>query len=116
MAKVSLITGSAARLGREIALHLANGGWDLALHYRNSSKDISDFETELKSRFPNQHFFAFQTDLGAKDQTENLIKLVIDRFNQLDLLINNASVFEPSTLKQTSTNADKFCISFYSNA
>jgi pteridine reductase len=104
MAKVAFITGSAVRLGREIALHLANGGWDLALHYRHSATDISDFEAELKALYPNQQFFAFQADLGANDQTETLIKQVIDRFDRLDLLINNASVFETSTLKETSTD------------
>jgi len=104
MAKVAFITGSAVRLGREIALHLAKGGWNLALHYRHSATDISDFEADLKAHYPNQQFFTFQADLGATDQTETLIKQVIHRFDRLDLLINNASVFEPSILKETPTD------------
>ncbi|MCX6236305.1 MAG: SDR family NAD(P)-dependent oxidoreductase [Bacteroidia bacterium] len=104
MAKVALITGSAVRLGREIAFHLAYSGWDLALHYRSSSKEIFDFEAELKIRYPDQRFHIFQTDLGVKEQTQNLIKQVIDRFGHLDLLVNSASVFEPSSLKETSTD------------
>ena len=104
MAKVALITGSAVRLGREIAHHLANNGWDLALHYRTSSKDITDLEAELKSSYPDQRFYALKADLGSVDQTLMLIKQVVERFAQLDLLINNASIFEPSTLKETSTD------------
>lgn len=104
MAKVALITGSAVRLGREIAQHLADNGWDLALHYRTSSKDISDLEVELKSGYPDQRFCIFQADLGIIDQTQGLIKQVLERFGELDLLINNASVFEPSLLKETSTD------------
>jgi len=103
MIKVALITGSAARLGREIAHHLADRGWDLALHYRSSSKGISDFETELKNCFPDQHFYTFRADLGSTDQTQGLLKFVLDRFGHLDLLVNNASVFEQSSLKETST-------------
>ena len=105
MAKVALITGSAVRLGREIAHHLAHVGWDLALHYRTSSKDISDFEAELKSCYPDQQFYAFQVDLGAIDQTQILIKQVFERFGHLDLLINNASIFEPSSFKKTSADS-----------
>jgi len=102
MAKVAVITGSAVRLGREIALHLANSGWDLALQYRTSSKEISDFEAELKTDFPEQRFYTFQADLGVLDQTQKLINQVIDRFGQLDLLVNSASIFEPSPFKETS--------------
>lgn len=105
MAKVALITGSAVRLGREIAYHLANNGWDIALHYRTSSKDVADFEAELKTAFPEQRFYAFQADLGDTDQVQKLIKLVIEQFGQLDLLINSASIFEPSSFKETSADS-----------
>jgi pteridine reductase len=103
MHKVALITGSAVRVGREIAKHLAKGGWDLALHYRSSSKDISDFGREVKSDYPDQRFFEFRADLSIIDQTNELVKQVIERFGRLDMLINNASVFEPSSLKETSS-------------
>ena len=105
MAKVALITGCAVRLGREIAHYLASNGWDIALHYRTSSKDVADFETELKTNFPHQRFYTFQADLGVIDQTQNLIKQVIKRFGQLDLLVNSASIFEPSTFKETTADS-----------
>lgn len=103
MAKVALITGSAVRLGREIAQHLADRGWDLALHYRTSSKEVGDFESELKISYPDQHFYTFQVDLGNTEQAQGFIKQVIEHFGQLDLLVNSASIFEPSSLKETST-------------
>ncbi len=105
MAKVAFITGSAVRLGREIAHHLANNGWDIALHYRTSTKDVTDFETELKTSFPEQRFYTFQADLGDIDQTKTLIKHVIKRFGQLDLLINSASIFETSSFKETTADS-----------
>lgn len=105
MDKVALITGSAVRLGREIAFHLANNGWDVALHYRTSSKDVSYFEAELQAGFPDQRFYTFQADLGITDQTQKLIKQVIERFGRLDLLVNSASVFEPSSFKETSADS-----------
>ncbi len=105
MAKVALITGGVVRLGRVIARHLADGGWNLALHYRTSSKEVAGFEAELKTSFPNQYFYTFQADLGDIDQAQLFIKQVLDRFGHLDLLINNASIFEPSTFKETSADS-----------
>jgi len=105
MAKVALITGSAVRLGREIAHHLAKNGWDIALHYRTSSKDVADFEAVLKTGFPEQRFYAFQADLGDVNQTQTLIKQVVKRFDQLNLLINSASIFESSPFKETSAES-----------
>ena len=46
--KVVLVTGSAKRLGREIALALAAGGADIAVHYRNSSSDAQSTVQEIK--------------------------------------------------------------------
>ncbi len=102
MTKVALITGSAIRVGREIASHLAQKGWNLALHYRTSSKAMSDLEAELKSRYPDQRFSTFQADFSLTEQTRELMKRVLEHFGHLDLLVNNASVFEPSNFKETS--------------
>ena len=105
MAKVALITGSAVRLGHEIAQHLADSGWDIALHYRTSSKEVSEFKKDLSIRFPRQRFYTFQADLGVIDQTQKLIKQVIEHFDQLDLLVNCASIFEPSSFKETKADS-----------
>jgi len=101
MAKVALITGSAVRIGRGIASHLADKGWSLALHYSTSSLEVSELESELRLKYSNQLFYSFKSDLGDADQTGKLIDQVIERFGSVDLLINNASVFEPASLKQT---------------
>lgn len=102
MAGVALITGSAVRVGREIAFHLADEGWDLALHYYSSLKEASFLEADLKASYPHQQFSLFKASLTSVDETRKLISNAIDYFGQLDLLINNAAIFEPSSLKDTS--------------
>ena len=102
MGKVALITGSAVRIGHEIAVHLATKGWDLGLHFSSSSLDVHVLESELRKNFPGQRFITFKSDLEDPDQSSSLIRQVIDRFGNLDLLINNASVFHPSSLRETS--------------
>jgi len=75
MAKVALITGCAARIGRELAIHLAGAGWDLALHYNSSVNEISALEGELKSRYPNLRFKPFQANLESLDHaSEHIIR------------------------------------------
>ena len=101
MAKIALITGSAVRIGRGIASHLADKGWNLALHYTTSLVEVSELESQLRSKYSEQLFYSFKTDLGDAHQTEQLIDQVIERFGSVDLLINNASAFEPATLIET---------------
>jgi NAD(P)-dependent dehydrogenase (short-subunit alcohol dehydrogenase family) len=104
MGKVALITGSAVRIGYEIASNLARQGWDLSLHYSTSSDVIFNFINELRSTYPEQQFFAFKADFVSIDQTQDVIRQVFKKFGRLDLLVNNASVFEPSSLKETSAD------------
>ena len=47
MVKVALVTGSAVRIGREIAIHLAESGWDLALHYSSSKREVLSFSIAM---------------------------------------------------------------------
>jgi len=66
---------------------------------------VVGFEAELKTGFPEQRFYTFQADLADTNQVQKLIKLVIGWFGQLDLLINSASIFEPSPFKETSADS-----------
>ncbi len=102
MTKVALLTGSSVRIGREIAIHLAKEGWNLALHYSTSSNEIHHLIADLKSDYPEQQFSPFHADFSKIEHTQNLIRQVIELFGQIDLLVNNASVFEPSSLRKTS--------------
>ncbi|MGD9929658.1 MAG: SDR family NAD(P)-dependent oxidoreductase [Mangrovibacterium sp.] len=101
MKKTALITGSAKRVGREMAEHLAAQGWCLALHYNNSGKAAGKLQHDLRSHFPDQEFVLFQSNLQNPFAVESLIPEVVRVFGQLDLLINNASVFEASHIRET---------------
>jgi len=101
MRKVALITGSAKRIGSELSRHLAGKGWDLVLHYNNSFLQVQDLEDELREAFPEGDYRIMKADLGNAHEAENLIPNVISAFGRLDLLINNASIFEPGGVKDT---------------
>ncbi len=95
---VALITGSARRIGAEIARLFHNNSFDVALHYNSSSHEALALETELNETRPNsaKTFQAQLTDINA---VKKMGQEVLSWKNQLDVLINNASSFYPTPLE-----------------
>jgi NAD(P)-dependent dehydrogenase (short-subunit alcohol dehydrogenase family) len=103
MTKTALITGSAKRVGKAMALHLAGLGWNIAIHYNSSQTEAVLLQDELKSSFPNQRFEIFRAQLDQTNEVENLLPQVIQVMQNIDLLINNASVFDRGNFTLTDT-------------
>ena len=90
-----LVTGSAKRLGREIALALAAGGWQVAVHYRGAGADAAATVADCrKLAAAGAEFDCFQADLADEAQARALLPRVIERFGAVDAVVNNASLFE----------------------
>ena len=87
-----LVTGSAKRLGREIALALAAAGWQVAVHYRGSEPDalktVADCARLAGAAAP------FQADLGDEAAVRALLPRVVAQFGRVDAVVNSASTFE----------------------
>ena len=97
--KSALITGGARRIGKAIAIHLAENGFDIALHYNTSKAEAEEVSKEIKSK--GQNCVLFQCDLSKIDSVLNLIDKVKQSFSSLSLLVNNASIFEKKSLIET---------------
>ena len=91
-APVVLVTGAAKRLGREIALALAAGGWRVAVHYRSSEQ--AAIETVAACARIQGDAALFNADLGNEMAVNALLPAVIARFGQIDAVVNSASTFE----------------------
>lgn len=89
---VALVTGAARRLGREIALELARQGHDIAVHYATSRDDALATVAELQALGVRAE--AFNRDLSVEAGVESLVPQVVQAFGRLDVLVNNASLFE----------------------
>jgi NAD(P)-dependent dehydrogenase (short-subunit alcohol dehydrogenase family) len=87
-----LVTGSAKRLGREIALALARDGWQVAVHYRDSVEDAARTSAECTGLSGNSA--TFRANLGNEAAVRNLLPRVVAHFGRLDALVNSASTFE----------------------
>ncbi len=99
--QVVLVTGSAKRIGREIALHLHDMGARVAIHYQSSEAEARDTARECGNA-P-----LFQADLASVPEIESLFRRVNDTMGQLNALVNNAARFTRiDPLKITSEDWD----------
>ena len=89
---VVLVTGAARRLGRDIALALAAGGWQVAVHYRSSEEDA--IKTVAACAQLSGAAAAFHADLNDEAAVRGLLPAVVERMGQVDAVVNNASTFE----------------------
>jgi NAD(P)-dependent dehydrogenase (short-subunit alcohol dehydrogenase family) len=92
-----LVTGAAKRLGRAIALKLAEAGWAVAVHYNTSQADAEETVAALHEK--GVHAAAINADLTMEDDVERLIERAREAVGPLTALINNASVFENDTIQ-----------------
>jgi NAD(P)-dependent dehydrogenase (short-subunit alcohol dehydrogenase family) len=91
-----LVTGAGKRLGREIALALARGGWQVAVHYRHSAQDaiqtVADCADITCASGLKHH--KFQADLADEAAVRALLPQVVAHFGVVDAVVNCASTFE----------------------
>jgi len=94
----ALVTGAGGRLGRAMALELAARGHDVAVHF-STSRDGAE-ETLKEVEEAGQKGALLQADLLDPDAVETLIPASAEALGgPLDVLINNASIFEYDTLE-----------------
>jgi NAD(P)-dependent dehydrogenase (short-subunit alcohol dehydrogenase family) len=98
---ISLVTGSARRVGRATAIALAERGSRVAIHYRSSGEDAD--ATLATIRDIGVDADSFQADLTNRLERERLVREVQSRFGRVDILVNNASVFSPGTLEDSTS-------------
>jgi NAD(P)-dependent dehydrogenase (short-subunit alcohol dehydrogenase family) len=87
-----LVTGGAKRLGREIALTLAAGGWRVAVHYLHSREAALATASDCAELTPGAA--CFDADLSDESATRALLPSVIAQFGQLNAVVNSAAIFE----------------------
>jgi NAD(P)-dependent dehydrogenase (short-subunit alcohol dehydrogenase family) len=102
MLNTALITGASKRIGKAIAEHLAGKGWNIILHYNHSAKEAEMLVKTLSLKYPNQKFIPVKANLSKMDEVLDMVENLVKKFGKFDLLINNASVFDPAYLKDTS--------------
>lgn len=96
--KLILITGAARRVGRELALAIAQAGGDVVIHYGQSKAEAESLQAEIISMGSEAHLL--QADLKDIDQVEQVIPRAREH-GPLFGLINNAAIFETWSWEST---------------
>ena len=91
--QVALVSGAGRRIGAAIAYHLHQAGYRVAIHCHHSLSAAEELAKKMNQERPNSAF-VLKADLGQKDACVKLIHATLDWGLQLNVLINNASVFE----------------------
>ena len=96
--KAVLITGAARRIGRSLALALAEAGASVAITWRESEQDAGKTVEELRARGVDA--VAIRADVRSEASVQGAVEATVSRFGKLDLLINNAGRFETADHSQ----------------
>jgi pteridine reductase len=94
--KVALVTGGAKRVGRAVALQLAEHGFDVAITYRESEAEAQQVVREIRKK--RRSGLAIEADLASPEAPEQVREAFAARFGRLDALIHNAAIFGPTGL------------------
>lgn len=88
--KNAIITGGARGIGREIAKTLAKNGANIAINYRTYNDELEKLVSELEGY--NIKVLTYKCDVSNEEEVEAFINEVKDKFNSVDILINNAGI------------------------
>lgn len=96
LGKTALVTGGAKRIGRGIAMTLARAGASVAITYRQSHEEAAEVVAQIETL--GRRGLALECDIRSESSVRGAVAAVVEQFCRLDLLINNAAIFEAAAL------------------
>ena len=97
--RVALVTGAGKRLGRAVALRLAEDGCDVVIHYRSSEAEARAVVSEIEKL--GRSAVAIAADLNIVSEIKALFEQTREQFGRLDVLVNCAATFIGSAFAAT---------------
>jgi NAD(P)-dependent dehydrogenase (short-subunit alcohol dehydrogenase family) len=95
--KSALVTGGARRIGRAIALSLAQAGADVAVSFRTSQVEARDTAAAITAL--SRRSAAIACDVRSEDSVRDAVAATVASFGRLDLLVNNAAIFGSAAIE-----------------
>lgn len=104
--KVAMITGGSRGIGKEVALKFAQNGYDIVVNYVSDRTDVNALEEEFRAK--KVHCLIVKADVSQEKEVENMVQQAIERFTQIDVLVNNAGITKDNLLmRMTEEDFDK---------
>ena len=99
--QTALVTGASRGIGKAIALKLGEAGAEVIVNYSNSPQKAEEVVAAIKSTGGNA--YAIQANVSNEEEVNKLIKAIIERNGQIDVLINNAGITRDGLLMRMKT-------------
>jgi 3-oxoacyl-[acyl-carrier protein] reductase/pteridine reductase len=93
----AVVTGAAKRIGRALALSLAEAGANVAVTYRESEAEARQTVSDMEAL--GVEAIALQMDIRVPEQVRSGVEAAARRFGRLDILVNNAGRYETAALE-----------------
>jgi 3-hydroxy acid dehydrogenase/malonic semialdehyde reductase len=100
MGKVAVITGASTGIGRATAHEFARQGYSLATLARRKEL-LDELNEELSKGYPNQRFVGYKCDVRKWEEVAAVAKAVLNDFDAVEALVNNAGAFEYLSLEKS---------------
>ena len=98
MSKVAFITGATRGIGKAIALELAKEGYNIALNYRTENEALENLKKEISEI--GVECYPVQGDVSKAEDSERMTKEIIEHFEQIDVLVNNAGITKDNLIRR----------------
>ncbi|HSK21021.1 MAG TPA: SDR family oxidoreductase [Longimicrobiales bacterium] len=90
--RIALVTGGARRVGRAFSLALAEAGCDVVVNYNGSADEAAVTAADIERL--GRRALPVHADVSRPDDIERLVRETEQAFGRLDIVVNNASLFE----------------------
>ena len=94
--KVAVVTGASRGIGAEVARELARGGAKVVVNYSGNEERAEEAVKQLEAL--GTEAFSYRADVANSEEVKAMMKETIDRFGQLDFLVNNAGITRDNLL------------------
>ena len=107
MNKIVLITGASKGIGRSTAIEFAKKGYNIILNYNNSIDEAKELKILLEEKYKIE-CLDIKADITIEEEIDNMINKAIEKFNHIDVLVNNAAIAIDTTFEdKTKENFQK---------
>lgn len=100
--RVAIISGAGTGLGRAASISFASQGADVVLLGRRKAK-LEETASAVKIK-TGKEALVIQTDVSDELQVQEAVAAVLGHFGRIDIIVNNAAVFEPGTVLELSSD------------
>ena len=104
--KVAIVTGSSRGIGRGIALGLAEHGWDVVVNYHNNLTAAEDVLKAVHAL--GSDALLAQGDIASLEDLNRIVDATLERYDRIDLLVNNAGVGPRQRVDLLSSSVESF--------